>query len=42
VAKPNPMSDFLERARLFGPNAVGMPLVDDYRTDGSAADGQTK
>src|SRR6266849_5883933 len=42
VAKPNPMSDFLERARQFGPTGVEMPLVDDVRTVGSATDGQTK
>ncbi len=42
VAKPNPMSDFLERARQLGPTGVEMPLVDDFRTDGSATDGQTK
>jgi len=40
VANPNPMSDFLERARELGP--VEMPLVSDFRTDGSATDGQTK
>lgn len=42
VAKPNPMSDFLERAREDGTNPVAMPLLDDYRTDGSATGGQTK
>jgi len=42
VANPNPMSDFLERARQLGPTEVEMPLVDDFRTDGSATDGQTK
>ena len=42
VANPNPMSDFLERARQLGATQVEMPLVSDFRTDGSATDGQTK
>ena len=42
VAKPNPMSDFLERARQLGNAPVEMPLVDDFRTDGTGTDGQTK
>ena len=41
VAKPNPMSDFLKRAREQGTTEVGMPLVSDYRTDDSTTDGQT-
>ena len=42
VAKPNPMSAFLERARELGNAPVEMPLVDDFRTDGTATDGQNK
>jgi len=42
VAEPNPMSDFLQRSREFGPGPFAMPLVDDPRTDGPATDGQTK
>ena len=42
VAKPNPMSDFLDRAQKDGAPPVEMPLVDDYRSDGSATDGQVK
>jgi hypothetical protein len=40
VAKPNPMSRFLDRARALGGSPVEMPLVDDFRTDGSPTDGQ--
>ena len=40
VAKPNPMSDFLKRARQQGEPAVEMPLVSDFRTDDSTTDGQ--
>ena|SRR2546425_11091881 len=40
VAKPNPMSDFLKRAREQGTTEVGMPLVSDYRTDDSTTGGQ--
>ncbi|SRR6266446_6231848 len=42
VAKPNPMSDFLKRSRQLGNAPVEMPLVDDFRTDGSGTDGETK
>ncbi len=42
VAKPNPMSDFLKRARQLDGTAVEMPLVDDFRTDGTGTDGETK
>jgi len=42
VAKPNPMSAFLERARQLGNEPVEMPLVDDFRTDGTGTDGHTK
>ena len=42
VAKPNPMSDFLARARQLGNAPVEMPLVDDFRTDGTGTDGDTK
>jgi hypothetical protein len=42
VAKPNPMSRYLDRARELGSAPVEMPLVDDFRTDGTATDGQTK
>jgi hypothetical protein len=42
VAKPNPMSDFLVRARQLGNAPVEMPLVDDFRTDGTGTDGDTK
>ena len=41
VAKPNPLSDFLKRSREQGATEVEMPLVDDFRTEGSATDGQT-
>src|SRR2546421_11371696 len=41
VAKPNPMSDFLKRARQQGTTEVGLPLLDDPRADNSATDGQT-
>jgi hypothetical protein len=41
VAKPNPMSGYLERARTFGNSPVEMPLVDDARADGPATGGQT-
>jgi hypothetical protein len=41
VAKPNPMSDFLERSRQFDTMPIEMPLVDGPRTDGPATDGQT-
>ena len=40
VAKPNPMSDFLKRARQQGETEVEMPLVSDFRTDDSTTDGQ--
>jgi hypothetical protein len=42
VAKPNPMSDFLARARQLGNTQVEMPLVDDFRTDGTGTDGNYK
>ncbi|HEX9575917.1 MAG TPA: hypothetical protein VF994_17605 [Myxococcales bacterium] len=42
VAKPNPMSDFLKRARQLEGTEVEMPLVDDFRTDGTGTDGETK
>ena len=42
VAKPNPMSRFLDRARELGGSPVEMPLVDDFRTDGTGTDGQYK
>jgi len=41
VPKPNPMSDFLKRAREFGPTPVELQLLDDRRTD-AASDGHTK
>ena len=40
VAKPNPMSRFLERSRQLGGGDVEVPLVDDWRTDAPATDGQ--
>src|ERR1700682_416936 len=42
VAKPNPMSRFLKGSRKFGGVPIEQPLVDDPRTNGSTADGQTK
>jgi hypothetical protein len=42
VAKPNPMSDFLDRSRAFGDMPIEMPLVDDPRTDDSATEAETK
>jgi hypothetical protein len=41
VTKPNPMSDFLKRSRVFQNSAVEMPLLDDPRADAPATDGQT-
>jgi hypothetical protein len=38
--KPNEMSKFLKRSRQFGNMPIEMPLVDDYREDGSGS-GQT-
>ncbi|MFL5309831.1 MAG: hypothetical protein ACJ79H_05185 [Myxococcales bacterium] len=40
VAKPNPMSRFLERSDQLGGGDVEAPLVDDWRTDAPATDGQ--
>src|ERR1700681_4266874 len=42
VAKPNPMSDFEKRSRKFGESPIEMPLLDDPRANGAAADKQTK
>ena len=42
LEKPNPISAFLDRARQLGNAPVEMPLVDDFRTDGTGTDGQTK
>src|SRR2546423_894500 len=39
VAEPNPMSDFLKRAKALDGTEVEMPLVSDFRTDGLSADG---
>jgi hypothetical protein len=39
VAKPNPTSDFMKRARALDGTPVEMPLVDDFRTDGLTPDG---
>lgn len=40
VAKPNPMSEYLQRSRAFEGSPIEMPLVDDFRADASATDGQ--
>jgi len=42
VRKPNPISDFLKRAEQLGDADVEMPLVDDFRTDGTGTDGDHK
>ena len=40
VAKPNPMSEFLDEAK--GDPPTGMPLVDDPPTDTSGTDAKTQ
>lgn len=40
VAKPNPMSRFLERSDQLGAGEVELPLVSDWRNDVPATDGQ--
>jgi hypothetical protein len=42
LEKPNPISDFLDRARQLGNAPVEEPLVDDFRTDGTGTDGHYK
>jgi hypothetical protein len=40
VAKPNAISEFMERSRQLGGGDVEAPYVSDWRTDAAASDGQ--
>jgi hypothetical protein len=40
VAKPNPMSKFLDQSRQDRPGEVALPLLSDWRTAAPPTDGQ--